>query len=109
MYSYEDRIRASKLYIKLGKRIKTRSDIARMHGFLAAVYQPTSARTLQQLATVQIPLLANLRIGERLEGFEPRYFTAHGHLRVILNDLEVYFKPVAIHNSVSSIGRFESG
>ena len=72
MYSYKDHFRTVKLYIKLGKRIKTRSDIARLYEFLTAVNQPTAARTLQQLTAVQITLLANPRIDERLEEFEPR-------------------------------------
>lgn len=48
------------------------TDIARLYEFLAAVNQPAAARTVQQLTTAPTTLLANPRIGERLEEFEPR-------------------------------------
>ncbi|MHC8372053.1 type II toxin-antitoxin system RelE/ParE family toxin [Pseudomonas sp. MDT1-85] len=51
---------------------KALSDITRLYEFLAAVNQPAAARTVQQLATTPTTLLANPRIGERLEEFEPR-------------------------------------
>jgi plasmid stabilization system protein ParE len=46
---------------------KALSDIARLYEFLAAVNQPAAARTVAPTT-----LLANPRIGERLEEFEPR-------------------------------------
>ncbi|WP_413791744.1 MULTISPECIES: type II toxin-antitoxin system RelE/ParE family toxin [unclassified Pseudomonas] len=51
---------------------KAVSDIARLYEFLAAVNQPAAARTVQQLTAAPTSLLANPRIGERLEEFEPR-------------------------------------
>ncbi|UVM59455.1 type II toxin-antitoxin system RelE/ParE family toxin [Pseudomonas sp. B21-010] len=51
---------------------KALSDIARLYEFLAAVNQPAAARTVQQLTAAPTSLLANPRIGERLEEFEPR-------------------------------------
>lgn len=47
-------------------------DLARLYEFLAAVNQPAAARTVQQLTAAPTTLLANPRIGERLEEFEPR-------------------------------------
>ena len=38
----------------------------------ASVNQPAAARTVQQLTAAPSTLLANPRIGERLEEFEPR-------------------------------------
>ncbi|WP_420233458.1 type II toxin-antitoxin system RelE/ParE family toxin [Pseudomonas sp. ABY48] len=51
---------------------KALCDIARLYEFLAAVNQPAAARTVQQLTAAPTSLLANPRIGERLEEFEPR-------------------------------------
>lgn len=51
---------------------KALADIARLYEFLAAVNQPAAARTVQQLTAAPTSLLANPRIGERLEEFEPR-------------------------------------
>lgn len=51
---------------------KALPDIARLYEFLAAVNQPAAARTVQQLTAAPTALLANPRIGERLEEFEPR-------------------------------------
>ncbi|PBJ03781.1 Plasmid stabilization system protein [Pseudomonas ogarae] len=51
---------------------KALSDIARLYEFLAAVNQPAAARTVQQLTAAPTSLLANPRIGDRLEEFEPR-------------------------------------
>ncbi|PYC21673.1 type II toxin-antitoxin system RelE/ParE family toxin [Pseudomonas mosselii] len=51
---------------------KALSDIARLYEFLAAVNKPAAVRTVQQLTGAASMLLANPRIGERLEEFEPR-------------------------------------
>ncbi|WP_214512775.1 type II toxin-antitoxin system RelE/ParE family toxin [Pseudomonas brassicacearum] len=51
---------------------KALSDIARLYEFLASVSQPAAARTVQQLTAAPTSLLANPRMGERLEEFEPR-------------------------------------
>lgn len=47
-------------------------DIARLYEFLAAVDQPAAARTVQQLTAAPGGLLANPRIGERLDEFGDR-------------------------------------
>ncbi|PHV06860.1 plasmid stabilization protein [Janthinobacterium sp. BJB412] len=51
---------------------KSLSDLTRLHEFLAAVNKAAAARTVQSLTAAAASLLANPRIGERLEEFEPR-------------------------------------
>lgn len=51
---------------------KALSDIARLYDFLAAVNQVAATKTVQSLTTAPLTLLANSRIGERLEGYDAR-------------------------------------
>ena len=51
---------------------KALSDLSRFYEFLASVNGATAARTVQSLAGAPVKLLANPRIGKRLEEFEPR-------------------------------------
>lgn len=51
---------------------KALSDLARLYEFLAPMSQPAAARTVQLLTAAPARLLANPRIGERLEEFAPR-------------------------------------
>lgn len=51
---------------------KALSDLTRLYEFLAAANQSAAARTVQSLTAAPVSLLANPRIGERLEEFEPR-------------------------------------
>jgi len=51
---------------------KALSDLARLYEFLAAANQAAAARTVQALAAAPACLLANPRIGERIEEFDPR-------------------------------------
>lgn len=51
---------------------KALSDLARLYDFLALVNKAAAARTVQSLTAAPTKLLANPRIGERLEEFEPR-------------------------------------
>lgn len=51
---------------------KALSDLARLHEFLAPVSKPATARTVQALTAAPSGLMANPRIGERLDEFEPR-------------------------------------
>ncbi|MDQ0654004.1 type II toxin-antitoxin system RelE/ParE family toxin [Pseudomonas cedrina] len=51
---------------------KALSDLTQLYEFLALVNQSAAARTVQQLTAAPTTLLANPRIGERLEEFEPR-------------------------------------
>ena len=48
------------------------SDLARLYDFLAPVNQAAAARAVQALVAAPASLLANPRIGEKLEEFEPR-------------------------------------
>jgi plasmid stabilization system protein ParE len=50
---------------------KALSDLVRLYDFLAPVNKPAAARTVQALTTAPTSLLANPRIGEKLEEFEP--------------------------------------
>lgn len=51
---------------------KALSDLARLYEFLAPANQPAAARTVQALTAAPTGLLANPRLGERLEEFDPR-------------------------------------
>ena len=51
---------------------KALSDLARLHEFLAPVDKSAAARTVQALTAAPSSLLANPRLGERLDAFEPR-------------------------------------
>lgn len=46
--------------------------MARLYDFLAPVNQPAAARAVQALTAAPASLLANPRIGEKLDEFEPR-------------------------------------
>jgi len=48
------------------------SDLTRLYGFLATVNRGAAARTVQSLGAAPTRLLANPRIGERLQEFDPR-------------------------------------
>jgi plasmid stabilization system protein ParE len=48
------------------------SDLARLHEFLVLVNKTAAARTVQSLTAAPVSLLANPRIGERLEEFGAR-------------------------------------
>ena len=51
---------------------KALMDLARLYDFLAPLNQPAAARVIQNLAQSPNRLLANPRIGEKLEEFLPR-------------------------------------
>jgi len=51
---------------------KAVSDLARLYDFLAPVNKPAALRAVQTLTAAPSKLLANPRIGEKLEEFEPR-------------------------------------
>lgn len=70
------------------------SDLTRLYEFLAPVNQPAAARTVQQLTAAPITLLANPRLGERLEEFEPRdvrrILVGHYEMRYEIVDSTIY-------------------
>jgi plasmid stabilization system protein ParE len=51
---------------------KASSDLVRLYEFLASVNKSAAARTVQSLSAAPTSLLANPRIGELLEEFQPR-------------------------------------
>ena len=71
-----------------------REDLRRLYDFLSTVRQPAAARTVQQLTAAPVSLLANPRIGERLEEFEPRdvrrLFVGHYEMRYEIVNSTLY-------------------
>lgn len=51
---------------------KALSDLARLYEFLSPVNRDAAVRTVQSLTAAPASLIANPRIGEKLEEFEPR-------------------------------------
>jgi plasmid stabilization system protein ParE len=51
---------------------KAVSDLERLYEFLAPLNEPAAARAIQALGAAPLSLLANPRIGRKLEEFEPR-------------------------------------
>ena len=73
---------------------KALSNLARLYDFMAPVNKPAAARTVQALATAPSALLANPRIGERIEEFEPRevrrILVGHYEMRYELTETTIY-------------------
>lgn len=51
---------------------KAMSDLARLHEFLAVVNKQAAAQTIKQLTAAPLQLVAQPRIGEKLDEFDPR-------------------------------------
>lgn len=64
---------------------KALSDLVRLHEFLAAVNKPAAVRVVKSLTAAAAGLVANPRIGEKLEEFEPgevrRILVGHYEMR----------------------------
>jgi len=73
---------------------KALSDVARLYEFLATVNQSAAVHTVQQLIAAPGTLLANPRIGERLEEFDPRdvrrILIGHYELRYEIQHSTIY-------------------
>ncbi len=73
---------------------KALSDLARLYEFLALVNRGAAARTVQSLAAAPASLLANPRIGERLEEFEARevrrILVGHYEMRYEIQESTLY-------------------
>jgi len=73
---------------------KALSDLARLYGFLAPVNKLAAARTVQALTAAPGTLLANPRIGEKLEEFEPRdvrrILVGHYEMRYEIQESTIY-------------------
>ncbi|MDP3517910.1 MAG: type II toxin-antitoxin system RelE/ParE family toxin [Pseudohongiella sp.] len=70
------------------------SDLVRLYEFLAVTNQSFAARTVQQLSAAPTMLLANPRIGERLEEFDSRdvrrILVGHYELRYEIVNSTIY-------------------
>ncbi len=70
------------------------SDLERLYEFLALVNREAAARTVQALTSAPTSLLANPRIGEKLEEFEPRevrrILVGHYELRYEIQESTIY-------------------
>lgn len=73
---------------------KAVSDMARLYTFLAPVNRAAAARTVQALTVAPTSLIANPRIGEKLEEFEPRevrrIFVGHYEMRYEIHASTIY-------------------
>lgn len=73
---------------------KALSDLARLYEFVAPVNKPVAVRTVQSLTAAPSNLLANPRIGESLEEFEPRevrhIFVGHYEMRYEIQESIIY-------------------
>lgn len=58
--------------MKLQWTAKARDDLKRLHDFLAKSNESAAAKAIRALVAAPERLLAQPRIGETLEGFEPR-------------------------------------
>lgn len=73
---------------------KAVADVARLYEFLAPVNRGAAASTVQALTSAPTNLLANPRIGEKLEEFEPRevrrLLIGHYELRYEIQESTIY-------------------
>ncbi|MDQ1314542.1 MAG: hypothetical protein QG662_651 [Pseudomonadota bacterium] len=73
---------------------KALSDLVRLYEFLAPVNKHAAARTVQVLTAAPSGLLANPRIGERLDEFDPRevrrILVGHYELRYEIQESTIY-------------------
>lgn len=73
---------------------KALSDLARLYEFLVPVNMGAAARTVQSLAAAPTSLLANPRLGEKLQEFEPRevrrILVGHYEMRYEIQESIIY-------------------
>ncbi|AYH45459.1 type II toxin-antitoxin system RelE/ParE family toxin [Azoarcus sp. DN11] len=73
---------------------KALSDLARLYEFLAPVNRTAAARTIQSLTSAPASLVANPRIGERLDEFAPRevrrILVGHYEMRYEIREATLY-------------------
>ena len=73
---------------------KALSDLARLYEFLAPVNREAATRIVQAIISAPTNLLANPRIGERLEEFEPRevrrILVGHYEMRYEIQESTIY-------------------
>lgn len=66
---------------------KALSDLVRLHEFLSPLNEQAAASTVQSLTTAPTKILAQPRIGEKLEEFEPREVR-----RILVGDYEMRYE-----------------
>ncbi len=70
------------------------SDLVRLHEFLSPVNKQAAAATVRSLTAAPAKLLAQPRLGERLEEFNPRevrrILVGHYEMRYEIQDLTIY-------------------
>ena len=73
---------------------KALSDLVRLHEFLLPLNKQAAAATVQSLTAAPAKLLAQPRIGEKLEEFEPReirrIFVGHYEMRYEIQNSTLY-------------------
>lgn len=80
--------------MKLKWTSKALSDLVRLHEFLSPLNKPAAASTVQSLADAPTKLLAQPRIGEKLEEFDPRevrrILVGHYEMRYEIQQSTIY-------------------
>lgn len=76
---------------------KALSDLARLHEFLALVNKQAAAHTIKQLTAAPLQLVAQPRIGEKLDEFDPREVR-----RILIGHYEMRYE---VHSSALYILR----
>ncbi|TJZ76251.1 type II toxin-antitoxin system RelE/ParE family toxin [Chitiniphilus eburneus] len=73
---------------------KALADLSRLYDFLAPVNKPAAVRAVQTLTSAPTTLLANPRIGERLDEFESRevrrILVGHYEMRYEIQDGTIF-------------------
>ncbi|MDP4028314.1 MAG: type II toxin-antitoxin system RelE/ParE family toxin [Gallionella sp.] len=73
---------------------KALSDLVRLHEFLSALNKQAAASTVQSLTAAPSKLLAQPRIGEKLDEFEPRevrrILVGHYEMRYEIQNATIY-------------------
>lgn len=73
---------------------KALSDLTRLYAFLSPINKNAAARTVQSLTAAPVSLVANPRIGEKLEEFEPRevrrILVGHYEMRYEIQESTLY-------------------
>lgn len=80
--------------MKLKWTTRALSDLVRLHEFLPPINKQAAASTVQSLTAAPSKLLAQPRIGEKLEEFEPReirrIFVGHYEMRYEIQHSTIY-------------------
>jgi plasmid stabilization system protein ParE len=73
---------------------KALSDLVRLHEFLSSINRQAAASTVQSLTSAPAKLLAQPRIGEKLDEFDPRevrrIFVGHYEMRYEIQQSTIY-------------------